>query len=323
MMFGDDKKLLLPIVFDLANLVKNSARKYIKLDNELTKAAVQQATLQERKDELTVEESAQDDNVGTIDVSGAKPHEEAAATSLEDFFDEVQSDILDPQMINEALQSNNTPAAAAGSSKTTPGQSSSPHKRTRRSPIEFVHKLTRSVPLSVSEQQLLGGAAGRTIKLNTTAFQQPNGANLQSTISQATITTTTNTNTNTEATPSSTQTYEEIEDLAFAGLNGTELPLSADARTYELNGNSNSSAEEPLPSPEELIAGPRYRLSGNKRYSQKMPPIKRKRVQSSSSYGRGRPKTSASSHNPVVAPPHKKCERFTNNMCIRTDDYPL
>lgn len=314
-MFGDDKKLLLPIVFDLANLVKNSARKYIKLDNELAKAAVQQTKLQERKDELTVEESEADDSVGTIDVSGAKPQEEAVA-SLEDFFDEVQSDILDPQMINEALQSNNTPSAAAGSSKPSPSQSSSPRKRARRSPVEFVHKLTRSVPISVSEQQLLGGAAGRTIKLNTTAFQQPSGSTMQSTISQTTITATT------ETTPSSTQSYEEIEDLAFVGLNGTELPLSADARTYELNGNSNSSAEEPLPSPEELIAGPRHRLSSNKRYSHKMPPIKRKRVQSSS-YGRGRPKTSASSHNPVVAPPHKKCERFTNNMCIRTDDYPL
>lgn len=322
-MFGDDKKLLLPIVFDLANLVKNSARKYIKLDNELAKASLQQAsTLQARKDELTVEESEQDDSVGTIDVTEAKPQEEqAASASLEDFFDEVQSDILDPQMINEALQSNNTPPADAP--KPTASQSSSQHKRVRRSPIEFVHKLTRSVPLSVSEQQLLGGAAGRTIKLNTTAFQQPSGATIQSATSidqQTTIT-------STVATPSSTQSYEEIEDLAFAGLNGTELPLNADARTYELTGNSNSSAEEePLPSPEELIAGPRYRLnsnSNNKRYSQKMPPIKRKRVQSSSSYGRGRPKTSASSHNPVVAPPHKKCERFTNNMCIRTDDYPL
>lgn len=322
-MFGDDKKLLLPIVFDLANLVKNSARKYIKLDNELTKAAQQQAsTLQARKDELTVEESQQDDSVGTIDVTEGKPQEEeqAAGASLEDFFDDVQSDILDPQMINEALQSNNTPPAAAH--KPTASQSSNQHKRARRSPIEFVHKLTRSVPLSVSEQQLLGGAAGRTIKLNTTAFQQPSGAAVQSATNigqQTTIT-------STVATPSSTQSYEEIEDLAFAGLNGTELPLNADARTYELTGNNNSSVEEePLPSPEELIAGPRYRLNsnGNKRYSQKLPPIKRKRVQSSSSYGRGRPKTSASSHNPVVAPPHKKCERFTNNMCIRTDDYPL
>lgn len=316
MMFGDDKKLLLPIVFDLANLVKNSARKYIKLDNELAKAALQQA----RKDELTVEESEQDDSVGTIDVSEVKPQQEqAAGASLEDFFDEVQSDILDPQMINEALQSNNTPPADAAP-KPAASQSSNQHKRARRSPLEFVHKLTRSVPLSVSEQQLLGGAAGRTIKLNTTAFQQPSGATIQSATNigqQTTIT-------STVATPSSTQSYEEIEDLAFAGLNGTELPLNADARTYELTGNSNSSAEEePLPSPEELIAGPRYRLNSNKRYSQKMPPIKRKRVQSSSSYGRGRPKTSASSHNPVVAPPHKKCERFTNNMCIRTDDYPL
>ncbi|KAH8395644.1 hypothetical protein KR222_004652 [Zaprionus bogoriensis] len=310
MMFGDDKKLLLPIVFDLANLVKNSARKYIQLGNDMAQAALR------RKVELLPEESEHDDSVGTIDVSeAAKPQEPAA--SLEDFFDGVQADVLDPQMINEALQANSTPTAQA--SNATAGQSSSKRKRARRSPLEFVHKLTRSVPVSVTEQQLLGGVAGRTIKLNTTAFQQPSGmASAAST--QATAT---------ETTPGSTQSYEEIEDLAFAGLNGTELPLNADARNYQVgNGSSSGSAEEPLPSPEELIAGPRYRLNSsggggnNKRYGQKGPHIKRKRVQSSPYGGRGRPKTAASSHNPVVAP-HKKCERFTNSMCIRTDDYPL
>jgi len=249
--------------------------------------------------------------VGTIDVS-AKPEE--AVSSLEDFFDEMQSEVLDPQMINEALQAA-TPTTATPSNSSSPKtNSSSIHgQRVRRSAIEFVHKLTRSVPISVTEQQLLGGAAGRTIKLNTTEFLQPSGA--------ATQTASSHTSPTSESMASSTLSYEEIEDLAFAGLNGTELPLiSADERNYELN-NGNSSAEEPLPSPEELIAGPRYRLNSNKRYGQKMPPIKRKRVQSSL-HSRGRPKTSASSYNPVVVS-HKKCEKFTNNMCIRTDDYPL
>ncbi|KAH8302110.1 hypothetical protein KR044_002883 [Drosophila immigrans] len=296
MMFGDDKKLLLPIVFDLANLVKSSARKYIQMGSDLAAAALRHTPLQKRKDVLTVEETQQDDSVGTIDVS-AKPDEDVA--SLEDFFDEMQAELLDPQMINEALQA--SPATPSSSNNSTES------KRVRRSANEFVHKLPRSVPISVSEQQLLGGAAGRTIKLNTTAFQQP--PNSQPTTASETM-------------ASSTLTYEEVEDLAFAGLNGTELPLiAADERNYQLNNGSSSSAEEPLPSPEELIAGPRYRLNSNKRHSQKMPPIKRKRVQSPA-YSRGRPKTSASSHNPVVVS-SKKCERFTNNMCIRTDDYPL
>ncbi|ALC43361.1 NT1 [Drosophila busckii] len=281
MMFGDDKKLLLPIVYDLANLVKNSARKYIRLE-DLTVAA-----LQKRQDDLTAEESVQDDSVGTIDVSGKSPVQQPA--ELEDFFDEMQAELLDPQMINEALQ------------LATPTATSS--KRKRRAANEFVHKLPRSVPLSVTEQQLLGGVAGRTIKLNTTAFQQPNDTPM------------------TTVGPGATQSYEQIEDLAFAGLNGTELPLAnADERVAE-----SGSGEEPLPSPEELIAGPRYRLNNNQnhhqRLSAKMPPIKRKRTQSGG-YGRGRPKPAASSHNPVVTT-HKKCERFTNNMCIRTDDYPL
>ncbi|XP_068149108.1 neurotrophin 1 [Drosophila tropicalis] len=286
MMFGDDKKLLLPIVYDLANLVKNSARKYINLGTDLAAAAL----LHRRQDKLTEEESDHDDNVGTIDVSAMVEEDpsSSSSSSLEDFFDEMQAEVLDPQIINEALQSDLR-------NKTN----QSHKKRVRRSSNEFIHKLTRSVPASVNEQQLMGGLAGRTIKLNTTAFQQP-------------------TDPTTVAPPPSVQTesYMEIEDLAFAGLNGTELPLNgADRRNTTINEDENL---EPLPNPEELIAGPRYRMS--KRPNQKVA-IKRKRVQYQS--GRGRPKTSASSHNPVVAPPYKKCERFTSHMCIRTDDYPL
>ncbi|XP_017863519.1 PREDICTED: uncharacterized protein LOC108614102 [Drosophila arizonae] len=298
MMFGDDKKLLLPIVYDLANLVKSSARKHIQLSGDLAAIALRQTPLQKRKDLLTVEESEQDDSVGTIDVSSQPAaDQEQAASSLEDFFEEMQSEVLDPQMINEAL--------TAPQPLPSPKANATRGRRVRRAANEFVHKLTRSVPVSVSEQQLLGGAAGRTIKLNTTAFQLPSATATASTLP-----------------PTPTQSYEEIEDLAFAGLNGTQLPISADERLYEVsNGNSSSSAEEPLPSPEELIAGPRYRSHKRPPASHKMPPIKRKRVQNSL-YSRSRPKTSASAHSPVVVG-HKKCERFTNNMCIRTDDYPL
>ncbi|XP_032587564.2 LOW QUALITY PROTEIN: neurotrophin 1 [Drosophila mojavensis] len=316
MMFGDDKKLLLPIVYDLANLVKSSARKYIQLSDDLAAIALRQTPLRRRKDLLTVEESEQDDSVGTIDVSGQPAaDQEQAASSLEDFFEEMQSVVLDPQMINEALTAPQPlPAPKANATR---------GRRVRRAANEFVHKLTRSVPVSVSEQQLLGGAAGRTIKLNTTAFQLPSGAG--TTTAAATAATAAATATASTLPPTPTQSYEEIEDLAFAGLNGTQLPISADERLYEVsNGNSSSSsssAEEPLPSPEELIAGPRYRSHKRPPASHKMPPIKRKRVQNSP-YSRSRPKTSASAHSPVVVG-HKKCERFTNNMCIRTDDYPL
>ncbi|XP_033238641.1 neurotrophin 1 isoform X2 [Drosophila pseudoobscura] len=304
MMFGNDKKLILPIVYDLANLVKSSTRKYLNLGSDLASAAllhtapvkrkqdqltVEESPLKRRQDQLTVEESEQDDHVGTIDVSAA-PTEDAA--SLEDFFEEMQSDVLDPQMINEALQSADMKRNSS---------SKDARSRVRRSANEFVHKLTRSVPVSVTEQQLLGGIAGRTIRLNTTSFQQPSsGANNQS--------------------------YVEIEDLAFAGLNGTDvIPLNADERLdLQRNSAEEPLPEEPLPNPEELIAGPRYRLGKRPHPGQKSAaPVKRKRVQSGS---RGRPKTSASSHKPLVVPPavaQRKCERFTSNMCIRTDDYPL
>ncbi|XP_041450031.1 neurotrophin 1 isoform X2 [Drosophila obscura] len=305
MMFGNDKKLILPIVYDLANLVKSSTRKYLNLGSDVAavSALLHTPSLNRRQHQLTVAETEQDDSVGTIDVSGksgdvsGRPGD---AASLEDFFEEMQSDVLDPQMINEALQ----PASMQKNS------SNENAKRVRRSANEFVHKLTRSVPVSVTEQQLLGGIAGRTVRLNTTSFQQPSSSGSGSGISN--------------------QSYVEIEDLAFAGLNGTEvIPLSADER-LDLQRNSGEEAsllEEPLPNPEELIAGPRYRLGKRPAPGQKSPPpVKRKRLQTANRANR--PKTSASSHkpqavSPVVVAPLRKCERFTSNMCIRTDDYPL
>ncbi|KAH8379026.1 hypothetical protein KR009_002740 [Drosophila setifemur] len=304
MMFGNDKKLLLPIVFDLANLVKSSTRNYINFESNMKSSALFHTPIDRRKDYLTTDETDLDDRVGTISVSSA-PKQEEHSESVEEFFDEVQSEVLDPQMINEALQDNlrneTKTKADNNNTKTAESDKESHAQRVRRSAMEFVHKLPRSVPLSVTEQQLLGGVAGRTIKLNTTAFQQSSSSP-------------------SEEHPSN-QSYVEIEDLAFAGLNGTELPLNADER-LDLQRNSQEVAEEPLPSPEELIAGPRYRLGKRPPGQKAVPPIKRKRVQTSAS-GRGRPKTAASSHKPVISPPHKKCERFTSNMCIRTDDYPL
>ncbi|XP_017053549.1 neurotrophin 1 isoform X2 [Drosophila ficusphila] len=299
MMFGNDKKLLLPIVFDIANLIKSSTRKYINLGSDLDSAALLHTPINRREDDLTAEESQRDDQVGTIAVD-VEPKEVSAQDDpepLEDFFDEMGEEVLDPQMINEALTGD------LHENKTKSAKPESHGQRVRRSANEFVHKLTRSVPASVNEQQLLGGMAGRTIKLNTTAFQQPSSQEEEQV-----------------ASANDGQSYLEVEDLAFAGLNGTEIPLSADER-LDLQRNSAEESEEPLPNPEELIAGPRYRLGKRPLPGQKSgPSIKRKRVQSSV---RGRPKTAASSHKPVVTPPHKKCERFTSNMCIRTDDYPL
>ncbi|XP_052844606.1 neurotrophin 1-like isoform X2 [Drosophila gunungcola] len=304
MMFGNDKKLLLPIVFDIANLIKSSTRKYINLGSESASAALFHTPISRREDDLTAEESQQDDQVGTIAVNvEPKPKEvsprEKPSESLEDFFDEMGAEVLDPQMINEALTGD------LHGNETKAAKPENHGQRVRRSANEFVHKLTRSVPASVSEQQLLGGIAGRTIKLNTTAFQQA----ISQEVEEEQV-----------ASSSDDQAYLAVEDLAFAGLNGTEIPLSADER-LDLQRNSAEDTEEPLPSPEELIAGPRYRLGKRPLHGQKSgSPIKRKRVQTSV---RGRHKTAASSHKPVVAASHKKCERFTSNMCIRTDDYPL
>jgi len=50
MMFGNDKKLLLPIVFDIANLIKSSTRKYINLGSDLASAALFDTRISRRGD---------------------------------------------------------------------------------------------------------------------------------------------------------------------------------------------------------------------------------------------------------------------------------
>ncbi|XP_065360316.1 neurotrophin 1 [Calliphora vicina] len=400
MMFGDDKSLILPIVFDIANLVRNSAKKYIEFDYNLadfgdfskTKISYERRNLELSPEELAAEEN--NEGIGTLPAT-AQMTQGVQLDGLEDFMSE---EILDPKEINEELEElkelsskNDTntnldnvsfnmeseevdddddvtdpldinrqlqkdvptftllklnktqdmeisttekptekTSTASTITKTTPKIPLRRIRRSLRKPKEFVHKLVRSVPLTLSEEDLQRGNAGRTLKLNTTAFASPKETTIRANTPSSSTYPSTSTTITTRApiivTPESVQQEEEhfepyqlVEDMAFASLNGSEIFLDADDnKNNDLITEAKSEPDdEVLPTPEELIAGPRYRLSGNKLMTMrsKVVPANRKRIQV-----RAKPKK-GSAGNGVPAP--KKCERFTASMCIKTDDYPI
>ncbi|XP_037819156.1 neurotrophin 1 isoform X2 [Lucilia sericata] len=392
MMFGDDKSLILPIVYDIANLVRNSAKKYIQFDYNLADFgdfSKTKISYERRNLELTPEEMAAEENnegIGTLPAT-AQMTQVMGLDGLEDFMseevldpkeineeleqlkssnndtksdldnvnfdeelEEEDDDITDPLDINHQLQKdvptltllklnktqememltdvNSTTEKPKEETTTTSTTPKIPLRRIRRSlrkSKEFVHKLVRSVPLAVNEEDLQRGLAGRTLRLNTTAFASPKETSARPKTPAAASSTSTTTTTHAPiiVTPETVQeeTYEPyqlVEDMAFASLNGSEIFLDdSESQDNDLisEGKSDDPDEEILPTPEELIAGPRYRIAGNKLMRSKISSAKRKRIQV-----RARPKQGAVG-NGVPAP--KKCERFTASMCIKTDDYPI
>ncbi|XP_073844059.1 neurotrophin 1 [Musca autumnalis] len=393
MMFGDDKSLILPVVYDIANLVKNSAKKYIEFDysiQDLANFGKSKTTSDRRKLDLNSKELLEEENnegIGTLPYTAdmsKEAEEQEEEDDMEDFMEDMPEEFLDPMEINKELQivengkKNNTlqtvepekpeeketsvenandedeeaDADAADvivddplkinhelqkdvptlellkgniptlneakdtKQKATSTTTPAPLRRTRRATENgaFVHKLVRSVPVSVNEADLQRGLAGRTLKLNTTAFATPK----ETTLSPPSATTTTNSDKEQETKEereedAPLESYQLVEDLAFASLNGSEILLTDDEpQQRDDSPNLAEPQDELLPTPEELIAGPRYRVSGNKLMRPAI--AKGKRVPANV---RVRPKQGSG----VTAP--KKCERFTASMCIRTEDYPM
>lgn len=114
-MFGDDEKLTLPLIFDIANLVKTAADKYLRYEHEmLPTAAPKHEPLQTVSSRRNLE-----------------------LTSTEEIDDFLEDPYMEPKLINEALM------------KPTVTNSS----RSKRS-TEFVHKLVRAIPLNHDSNQL-------------------------------------------------------------------------------------------------------------------------------------------------------------------------
>uniref|UniRef100_W8BPS3 Protein spaetzle n=1 Tax=Ceratitis capitata TaxID=7213 RepID=W8BPS3_CERCA len=287
MMFGDNKNLLLPIVFDIANLVRNSASKYLDFSLGISATRpLQNKSADSRMDNVSLVEFDENDHPGMVDIAN--------------FFSDTGEEMLDPQVINEELQvvKNNT-STLKKNTLSTNENAARRRKRAVTTP-EFVHKLIRSLPPSTNDDINGHFLSGKEVKLNTSGFLSSKDLNADdlNSINRTTLK------------EEKEQLQHAVEDDALANLNGTALNMQ---RNTELPGRD---LDEPLPSPEELISGPRYRISSNKihRGRPKHMPTKRKRI---------RPKGTLHHNAEEGVMSHKKCERFTSSMCIRTEDYPL
>lgn len=259
-MFGDDEKLTLPLIFDIANLVKTAADRYLHYENEmLPTASPNQEFLQTVSSRRNLE-----------------------LTSTEEIDDFLEDPYMEPKMINEAL----IPKPVATNST-----------RSKRS-TEFVHKLVRAIPLSHDSNQL-----------NTTQFLGPYESIVEKTKTLSpTISTTVEYKPTKETTfPSVAENtvidYNQVEDLALADLNGTDVVPGSPPTT------SLPKSQDGLPSAEELVGGPHIRGSNKIRYNVKPPRLPHSGL-------------SIKPIRPSEAYP-RRCERFTASMCIQADDYPL
>uniref|UniRef100_A0A1A9W4R8 Uncharacterized protein n=1 Tax=Glossina brevipalpis TaxID=37001 RepID=A0A1A9W4R8_9MUSC len=351
LMFGDDKNLLIPIVYDIANLVRNSAKKYIKFNYDIkdladfSKPKSSAYTAKRNINLSSAELKEEESNTGILTFHFIKENDDRENDSLEGYLGDVPHDILDPKSINEELQTvddNNsqdlTPAyevvtiAAEMTGITDPmdinyelqRQMNSSRRRRSLESRQFVHKLTRAIPISIDGQDFLRTSYGRSLKLNTTIFAQPKDNNQLTSSSIENSKSQETQKGQNEDSKLSLEAYQIIEDLALADLNGTEVEedveesddsLDKATEIEEVVETSNKNSDEVLPKPEELIGGPRYRI--RKPIPAKIVVAKRKRVQV-----RARPKEEPTIILGAVPPP-RNCERFTASMCIKTDDYPI
>lgn len=323
-MFRNDEKLLLPIVYDIANLVRNSARKYLDLDLDLPRQNNQQRDIERRMEDVSTIELLDGEHVKKTGGLSIVSEQNNNGVSLEDFFSETGDEMLDPQSINEELQEvlNLTSPTVEQISTFNPIENSS--KRTKRTATasEFVHKLIRSNLPSLDDDNIGFQVTGNIIKLNTTGFanaKDVSGDPLISRNRSNIIEYLSNRNgTVTENQVQHSQLHQEVEDLALASLKGIEVSLETS------NESTVNGLAELLPNPEELVAGPRYRITNNKKHPSrsKQRTTKRKRGQVSHIRSNFETQHNGGGSSNGVLPP-LKCERFTSSMCIRTEDYPL
>ncbi|XP_050334479.1 neurotrophin 1 isoform X1 [Bactrocera neohumeralis] len=323
-MFGNDKKLLLPIVYDIANLVRNSARKYLSLDLDLPSQNNQPPDIERRMGDVSSTELLDEEHIKKMDDLSIVSEQNKNGVSLEEFFSETGEEMLDPKSINEELQEVlNTTSPPIEQFSTFNSIENSP-KRTKRTATtsEFAHKLIRSDLSSIDDDDIGRRITGNIIQLNTTAFinakdisnDSLSSKNRSNSIEYLDI----GNRTFTEKQLQHSKSHQEVENLAFASLKEIEVNLQNN------NESMVNELDEILPIPEELIAGPRYRISGNKKHLSRSKPTttKRKRGQVSPIRSNTEGQHNGGGSNNGVLPP-QKCERFTSSMCIRTEDYPL
>lgn len=263
-MFGDRKELILPLVLDIANLVRMAA--------ESNDAAPQQRS----------GSSAYKTQLPLAEFLRAEPDIQPRGPDSAMHDDRFSVDINDePEIMDTSEYNNNNNEKRA-------------FLVTRSAPF-YDHLLKKMVPSlrspkvpnkhPVLQRRVDSGSPPMppsNLPLNQNPFAVPSTPGYLH-----------ETTTNTPL----PNAYNEIEDMALNGLNGSHVERSdVIAGETSTDPTEADEDEEHLPTAEKLIGG-RYRKKPHSRYSQRKP---------------GYPLSSQS-----------LCEKFTGSVCLRVEDYPM
>lgn len=266
-MFGDRKELILPLVLDIANLVRMAADSNDSQPQSAAAAPTAEflrapAAVPEAQPHA-IDSAMHDDRLG-VDFGGDEPkimdtknnnHNEQRAflvTRSAPFYDHLMKKMV-------------------------------PNMRSQMAPKKMAPILQRRVDSGSPP------APPSNLPLNQRPFVVPSTS---TPIPEGTTTF--------SFVASGNESFNEVEDLALNGLNGTYVEDSealASDTGMDAGEDADDEDEEHLPTAEKLIGG-RYRKKPHSRYSHRKPGYS----------GLGSPSL---------------CEKFTGSVCLRVEDYPM
>ncbi|XP_053666424.1 neurotrophin 1 [Anopheles marshallii] len=298
-MFGNRPELILPLVYDIANMIRTVAQK----ESLLHEQQQQRERLEEVDKALVEDQGVLSNHLLRRSFSiRSEPH----GFRMKD-VPAIASDLKDDRLMVDEQD-----AAKVRTVSTDSSAGEEAGRSARNEPLPFFEKLVQALP-RFNVQQTHDKPDDRMTyherKLNMTAFNAtgaqrdqlamasdgpipvtlPKVSPKQSSGSVGinAITSTPTTTRPPEVITTVTEhrlTLEEIEDLAFAGLNGTEVDAYGTASGATTTGNGTSTSGSPVA---EKLVGGRQRPQGLH-----------------------------------TLQPSEKCEYFSGGVCIRVDNYP-
>lgn len=251
-MFGDRKELILPLVLDIANLVRMAAESNDAAPRSSSSSSIKSQTLAVRD---------QYDSLASAEFHRAEPETQPIAPNLAMHDDRFSVDVDDePEIMETSEGSSNGESRAFVVTRSAP----------------FYDHLLKMVPnykpMGPKKQQPIlqrrvdAGPPPKppvTLPLNQKPFLVPSTTEMKVTPES------------TSAIPmqNSNVSYNEVEDLALNALNGTYVSdseaMASESRDNE-EGDEEEGDDEQLPTAERLIGG-RYRKKPYSRYSHRKP----------------------------------------------------
>lgn len=295
-MFGDRKELILPLVLDIANLVRMAADNNDAQPRSTNSAAAAAAAVTPARKTLAVRES-----LPSAEFLRAEP--------------DAQPRVPDSAMHDDRLSIDvNDEAATIVTHKSIDGNSNNNNNSEKRAFL-----VTRSAPfydhlLKKMLPSLRATAGGGSRKAQTPVAPPPqpppphklsiqrrvdSGSSVQPSpsLNQKPFVVPSTPISLPETTTISSmvnESYNEVEDLALNALNGTAVGNDSEAQGTSF-GEPVDDDDEQLPTAEKLIGG-RYRKKPYSRFAYR---------------------------NPTIATPVSLCEKFTGSVCLRVEDYPM